>query len=80
MKRLAFRGWISCYQIKSGKSIMIASTDIGPRNLHLSSGNDGNLLKLFEEQIGKTSGVEWQLYRGHRALFAPEDIVMSDTA
>ncbi len=77
MKRLAYKGWQNCYQIESGESRMIASADIGPRIVHLSRGNGENLLKLFEEQIGKIGGNEWRLVGGHRVWYAPEDPVMS---
>jgi hypothetical protein len=77
MKLLAYKGWQNCYQIESGECRMIATADIGPRIVHLSRGKGDNLLKLFEEQIGKTGGNEWRLYGGHRVWYAPEDPVMS---
>lgn len=77
MKRLAYKGWQNCYQIESGDCQMIASADIGPRIVHLSRGDGGNLLKLFENQIGKTGGDEWRMYGGHRIWHAPEDLMKS---
>ena len=77
MKRLAYQGWQDCYQIESGDCRIIATANIGPRIVHLSRGNGENLLKLFEDQIGKTGGNQWHLYGGHRVWYAPEDLVES---
>ncbi len=77
MKRLAYKGWQNCYQIENGDCKMIATADIGPRIVHLSRGDGENLLKLFENQIGKTGGNDWRLYGGHRVWHAPEDPVKS---
>lgn len=77
MKRLAYQGWQNCYQIESGDCRMIATADIGPRIVHLGRGDGENLLKLFEDQIGKTGGEDWRLVGGHRIWYAPEDPVES---
>lgn len=77
MKRLSYKGWQNCYQIETGDCRMIATADIGPRIVHLSRGDGGNLLKLFEDQIGKTGGNDWRLVGGHRVWHAPEDPVKS---
>ncbi len=77
MKRLAYQGWQNCYQIESGDCRMIATADIGPRIVHLGRGDGENLLKLFEDQIGKTGGEDWRLVGGHRVWYAPEDPVES---
>ena len=77
MERLAYKGWQNCYQIESGDCKMIATADVGPRIVHLSRGTGENLLKLFENQIGKTGGDEWRLVGGHRIWYAPEDPVRS---
>ena len=77
MKQLEYQGWKNCYQIESGDCRMIATADIGPRIVHLSRGNGENLLKLFEEQIGRVGGDDWRLVGGHRVWYAPEDPVTS---
>lgn len=77
MKQLAYQGWQDCYEIETGDCRMIATGDIGPRIVHLSRGNGENLLKLFEDQTGKTGGEDWRLVGGHRVWYAPEDPVLS---
>ena len=77
MKQLAYQGWQNCYQIESGDCRMITTADIGPRIVHLSRGNGENLLKLFEDQIGKVGGDDWRLVGGHRVWYAPENPVTS---
>ena len=77
MKQLEYQGWKNCYEIESGDCRMIATADIGPRIVHLSRGNGENLLKLFEDQIGKVGGDDWRLVGGHRVWYAPEDPLTS---
>ena len=77
MKQLEYQGWKNCYEIESGDCKMIATADIGPRIVHLSRGNGENLLKLFEDQIGKVGGDDWRLVGGHRVWYAPEDPLTS---
>lgn len=77
MKQLAYQGWQNCYQIESGDCRTITTADIGPRIVHLSRGNGENLLKLFEDQIGKVGGDDWRLVGGHRVWYAPENPVTS---
>ena len=63
MKQLAYKGWRDCYQIESGDCKMIATADIGPRVVDLRRGNGENLLKLFEGQVGKVGGEDFQIGR-----------------
>lgn len=77
MKHLSYRGWKNCYQLEAGDCTMIATADVGPRIVHLSKGDRPNLLKLFDDQVGKSGGNEWRVYGGHRLWSAPEDPVTS---
>ena len=72
MQTLSYRGWPNCVRLANGKVELVATTDVGPRIIHLSSRGGENLMAVFEEQSGLTGGDEWRLYGGHRLWHSPE--------
>ena len=66
-------GWENCFALKSGQIELIATADIGPRIIFLGKEGGINLLKLFDESVGRTGDDEWLIYGGHRLWAAPEN-------
>ncbi len=70
-------GWENCYQLRSGPLEMILTADVGPRILFFGLEGGRNMLKTFENQLGRTADLDWLLYGGHRLWAAPEDPYLS---
>jgi hypothetical protein len=56
---------------------LIETTYIRPRIICFGFNGDENEFKEYPEQVGKTSGDEWRIYRGHRLWLAPENMPRS---
>lgn len=66
-------GWENCYRLINEGVEMIVTADVGPRIVFWGRENGKNLLKLFENQLGRKNDEAWLLYGGHRLWAAPED-------
>jgi hypothetical protein len=65
-------GWQHCARVANDEIELIATTDVGPRIVHLGVSGDTNLLGTFPETLGLAGGNEWRSYGGHRLWHAPE--------
>lgn len=72
MQKVSYLGWPNCYRLANDRVELIATTDVGPRIIHLSVPGGENLMAIFEEQAGLTGGDEWRIYGGHRLWHSPE--------
>ena len=72
MQTIAYRGWPNCYRLANERIELFATTDVGPRIIHLSVPGGENIFGLMEEQAGLTGGDEWRIYGGHRLWHSPE--------
>lgn len=72
MEKISYGGWPNCVRLSNGRVELIATTDVGPRVLHLARPGGKNLFKEWPDQLGKTGGKEWRIYGGHRLWHAPE--------
>jgi hypothetical protein len=72
MPRITYKGWPNCYQLSNGVVDLIATTDVGPRIIRFGFSGADNVLKEYEETLGKTGGKTWNIYGGHRLWHAPE--------
>jgi hypothetical protein len=72
MEKISYGGWPNCIRLANGQLELIATTDVGPRLLHLARPGGTNLFKEWPDQLGKTGGEEWRIYGGHRLWHAPE--------
>jgi hypothetical protein len=77
IEKAAYRGWPNCYRLSNGEVELIVTTDIGPRVMRYGFVGGQNLLKEFDEQMGKSGETTWQARGGHRIWMAPEDGVLS---
>ncbi len=72
-----FGGWPNCIRLANDELELIATTDVGPRIIHLARLGGRNVFHVFEHTLGRTGGDAWESYGGHRLWHAPE--VMPDT-
>ena len=73
MEKVSYGGWPNCIKLSNGQIELIVTTDVGPRVIRFGYVRGQNLLKKFEDQLGKTGGDKWRSYGGHRLWHAPED-------
>ncbi len=72
LERFSYRGWNNAYKLSNGIVDLVMTADVGPRILFYGFRNGENLLHEVEEHAGKTGGVEFRLYGGHRLWVSPE--------
>ena len=72
IKEIDFLGWKNCIELTNGIVRMVVTTQVGPRIIHLSLIDGGNLLYQDSETLGSTGGDTFLLYGGHRFWCAPE--------
>ena len=72
LEKIAYGGWQNCLRLTNGKIELIATTDVGPRIIHLALVGGTNIMKQFPDHMGKTSGEKWLSFGGHRLWHAPE--------
>ncbi len=72
MEKVAYAGWPNCIKLSNGQIELIATTDVGPRIIHLGFVGGQNLFHEYKETLGKTGDKEWNNYGGHRLWHAPE--------
>lgn len=77
IEKTAYRGWPNCYRMSNGEVDLILTSDVGPRIIRFGFVGGQNVLKEFDEQIGKSGEKTWQPRGGHRIWMAPEDGVLS---
>jgi hypothetical protein len=72
LERVSYGGWANCLRLSDGDLELVITLDVGPRIIRLGSPGGQNLMKEFDDQMGKTSGTEWMSFGGHRLWHAPE--------
>jgi hypothetical protein len=72
LERFSYRGWNNAYKLSNGIVELVMTADVGPRILFYGFRNGENVLHEVEEHAGKTGGVEFRLYGGHRLWVSPE--------
>lgn len=72
LEKIRYGGWTECLRLANEHLELIATTEVGPRVLHLARPGGSNLFKVWPDQLGRTGGAEWRIYGGHRLWHAPE--------
>jgi hypothetical protein len=54
VEKVEYKGWSNCYRISNGEVELIVTGDVGPRVIRFGFVGGDNILKEFNEQIGKT--------------------------
>lgn len=72
MRKVAYRGWKSCYRLDNGTIELVVTADVGPRVIRFGFVGAENEFAEYDEMMGKTGGAGWRIYGGHRLWHAPE--------
>lgn len=73
IKQIKHGGWENNLRLANGEVELIISLDVGPRILSYRTTDGKNVLKNYDEQMGKSGESEWMIRGGHRLWIAPED-------
>ena len=68
-------GWDRNLHFANGHLELVATLDVGPRILHLSTPGGRNVFKAYTNELGGRGETEWMIRGGHRFWIAPEDSV-----
>ena len=58
--RVEYKGWKNNLRLANGDAELIITLDVGPRVISYKLAAGKNVLKNFDEQMGKTGEAEWQ--------------------
>jgi hypothetical protein len=72
MKKIAYQGWPTCWQLSNGKVDLVVTGDVGPRVIRFGFSGGANEFKEYAEQLGGRGEKEWRIRGGHRLWHAPE--------
>jgi hypothetical protein len=69
-----YRGWTNNLKLSNAHAELIVTLDVGPRVISYRLPGGFNVMKNYDEMMGKTGEAEWQIRGGHRFWLAPEDL------
>jgi hypothetical protein len=72
MEKIGFEGWPNCLRLFNREIDLIVTADVGPRIIRCGFINGQNLLYVSPDDRGRTGGLQWHIYGGHRLWHAPE--------
>jgi hypothetical protein len=72
LDRISHRGWNNAYKLSNGTVELIVTADVGPRILFYGFRHGENLLHEVAQDAGRTGGLDFRLYGGHRLWVSPE--------
>lgn len=70
IKKTVHDGINDCYEIAEGNKKLVITAGFGPRIIHLSAGDSGNI--FFHDTKKAISYKDWFIYGGHRFWTSPE--------
>lgn len=74
MQVVEYRGWKNNLLLTNGDAELVVTLDVGPRVIAYRLPGGFNVMKNYDDQMGKTGEAEWQIRGGHRFWLAPEDL------
>ena len=74
LDKVEYRGWKNNLRISNGDAEVIVTLDVGPRVICYRLPGGLNVMKNYDDQMGKTGEAEWQIRGGLRFWLAPEDL------
>ncbi|QEL13801.1 hypothetical protein [Limnoglobus roseus] len=74
MEVVEYRGWKNNLLLSNGHVELVVTLDVGPRVIAYRLPGGFNVMKNYDDMMGKTGEAEWQLRGGHRFWLAPEDL------
>ncbi len=72
VERVEYKGWKNNLKLSNGTVELIATLDVGPRVIRYGFAGGDNVLKEYDDQLGKSGEKDWQIRGGHRLWHAPE--------
>jgi hypothetical protein len=70
--KISYKGWQNVWRLSNPAVMLLVTSDVGPRVLHLGLQGQENEFYEVPEQAGLTVGDEFRMYGGHRLWVAPE--------
>lgn len=74
MQVVEYRGWKNNLLLTNGDAELVVTLDVGPRVIAYRLPGGFNVMKNYDEMMGKTGEPEWRIRGGHRFWLAPEDL------
>ncbi len=74
MQQVEYKGWKHALKLDNGTVELIATLDVGPRIISYRLRDGKNVLKEYEDQLGKSGEAGWMIRGGHRLWTSPEDL------
>lgn len=74
VETIEYKGWKNALKIANGDAELIATLDVGPRIISYKLAGGRNVLKQYDDQIGKAGESDWMIRGGHRLWTSPEDL------
>jgi hypothetical protein len=74
VEKSEYKGWANALRIANADAELIVTLDVGPRIISYRLKDGENVLKQYDDQLGKGGELTWQIRGGHRLWVAPEDI------
>ena len=74
IETVEYRGWKNNLRIANESAELIVTLDVGPRVIAYRKPGGFNVMKNYDEQMGKTGEKDWQIRGGLRFWLAPEDL------
>ncbi len=69
-----YRGWKSNTRLSNGTVELIVTNEVGPRVICYRAPGGHNVMKNYDEMMGKSGEADWQIRGGLRFWIAPEDL------
>jgi hypothetical protein len=74
VEKVEYQGWKNNLRLANGDAELILTLDVGPRVISYRLAGGKNVLKNFDDQLGKSGEAEWIMRGGHRLWIGPEDL------
>ncbi len=74
MQVVEYRGWKNNLLLANGHVELVVTLDVGPRVIAYRLPGGFNVMKNYDDMMGKANEPEWQIRGGHRFWLAPEDL------
>ncbi|HEY8506082.1 MAG TPA: hypothetical protein VIL46_15960 [Gemmataceae bacterium] len=74
VEKVAYKGWENNLRLSNGDAELIVTLDVGPRVISYRLKDGKNVLKNYDEMMGKSGEPEWQIRGGLRFWLGPEDL------
>jgi hypothetical protein len=74
VEEVEYKGWKHNLRISNDDAELIVTLDVGPRIISYKLKDGKNVMKNFDDQMGKSGEKDWQIRGGLRLWVGPEDV------